>query len=115
MIDLVDIAITSGGIPSLPLPTLLSPALAMMRLDCGPMEDMTCTFLGDVALEDAVEELGMAEEVIRLFKETPPHLGLLGTGFLEKTSNDIIAGNGSYMVLAMSEEPNNGHLNNRNI
>ena len=89
MIDLVDIAITSGGTPSLPLPTRLSPALAMLRLDCGAMEDdMTCTFFGDVArLEDAVEELGMTEEEIRgprLFNETPPHLGLLGTGFLQK-------------------------------
>ena len=32
----------------------------------------------------------------------------------KETSNDIIAGNGSYMVLAMSEEPNSLHLNDRN-
>ena len=56
----------------------------MLRLDCGAM---TCTFFGEVALEDAAEELGMTEEEMRgprLLNDTPPHRGLLGTGFLQK-------------------------------
>ena len=59
----------------------------MLRLDCGAM---TCTFFGEVALEDAAEELGMAEEEMRgprLLNDTPPHRGLLGTGFLQKKKN----------------------------
>ena len=37
-------------------------------------------------------EIGMTEEEIRgprLFNETPPHLGLLGTGFLQKNGTMI--------------------------
>ncbi len=47
---------------------------------------MTDTFFGEVALEDAAEELGMPEEEMRgprLLSDTPPHRGLLGTGFLK--------------------------------
>jgi len=42
---------------------------------------MTDTFFGEVALEDAAEELGMPEEEMRgprLLSDTPPHRGLLG-------------------------------------
>jgi hypothetical protein len=61
MMDRVDMAITSGGTPSRPLPTRLSPALPMLIDEGGGamerLADMTDTFLGEVALEDAADEL----------------------------------------------------------
>jgi hypothetical protein len=84
MIDLVDIAMTSGATPSRPLPTLLSPALPMFMAEGGGAMDMTETFLGEVAIDEAADEFGRPDDDIRGPRLPRPHRGLLGTGFLKR-------------------------------
>ncbi len=93
MIDRVDIAMTSCGPTSRPLPTRLRPDLARLMAEVGgAMErlvDMTDTFLGEVADDEAADELGRPDDDMRgprLLSETPPQRGLLGTGFLKKSN-----------------------------
>ena len=85
--DLVDMAMTSWGTTSLPLPTRLRPDLPRFIDDVGGAIDITETFLGDVADDEAADEFGKPAEDMRgprLLSETAPHRGLLGTGFLKQ-------------------------------
>ena len=94
MMDLVDMAMTSWGTPSLPLPTRLRPDRPMFIEAVGGaierLADITDTFFGDVADDEAADEFGKPAEDMRgprLLSETAPHRGLLGTGFLKHKTN----------------------------
>jgi hypothetical protein len=56
----------------------------MFMAEGGGAMDMTETFLGEVAIDEAADEFGRPDDDIRGPRLPIPHRGLLGTGFLKR-------------------------------